>query len=260
MMQRRHVDLVDVGPLLAVDLDVDEQLVHHARGGVVLEALVRHDVAPVAGRVADREQDRLARCAWPRPAPPGPTATSRPDCACAAADTGWSRGRGGFHAGRRVMSVVAVMPGSALVLRAIEPVAALGQPRLAACSRCDLRSLLTLAICWHAFRCTFAVARIDPSEQLPIHRDQSSRHHLRPLLRPAAGGDRGGAHLRPARRRGARSADRPRARAAPGGARARARSGDAARSSTRRWRCGFPARTARPARTWPSCSCTAAAP
>ena len=30
-MQRVHVDLVDVGPLLAVDLDVDEQLVHHAR-------------------------------------------------------------------------------------------------------------------------------------------------------------------------------------------------------------------------------------
>ena len=29
MMQRRHVDLVDVGPLLAVDFDVDEQLVHH---------------------------------------------------------------------------------------------------------------------------------------------------------------------------------------------------------------------------------------
>ena len=60
MMQRRHVDLVDVGPLLAVDLDVDEQLVHHRRGGFVLEALVRHDVAPVAGRIADREQDRLA--------------------------------------------------------------------------------------------------------------------------------------------------------------------------------------------------------
>ena len=29
------------------------------RGGVVLETLVRHDVAPVAGRIADREQDRL---------------------------------------------------------------------------------------------------------------------------------------------------------------------------------------------------------
>ncbi len=57
-MQRVHVDLVDVGPLLAVDLDVDEQLVHHARRRLVLEALVRHHVAPVTSRVADREQDR----------------------------------------------------------------------------------------------------------------------------------------------------------------------------------------------------------
>ena len=59
VMHRRHVDLIDVGPLLAVDLDVDEQVVHHARGVVVLEALVRHHVAPVAGGVADRQQDRL---------------------------------------------------------------------------------------------------------------------------------------------------------------------------------------------------------
>ena len=59
-MQRAHVDGVDVGPLLAVDLDVHEQVVHHAGRRVVLEALVRHDVAPVAGGIADRQQDRLA--------------------------------------------------------------------------------------------------------------------------------------------------------------------------------------------------------
>ena len=53
----RLVDAVEVRPLLAVDLDVDEQLVHQARGVRVLEGLVRHHVAPVAGRVADREQD-----------------------------------------------------------------------------------------------------------------------------------------------------------------------------------------------------------
>ena len=58
-MQRRHVDLIDVGTLLAIDFDVDEELVHHLRGGLVLEALMRHDMAPVAGRIADREQDRL---------------------------------------------------------------------------------------------------------------------------------------------------------------------------------------------------------
>ena len=60
MMQGGHVDLIDVRALLAVDLDVDEELVHHARGVVVLETLVRHHVAPVAGRVADGEEDRLA--------------------------------------------------------------------------------------------------------------------------------------------------------------------------------------------------------
>ena len=56
---RVHVDPVHVGPLLAVDLDVDEALVHQRRDLRVLERLVRHHVAPVAGRVADREQDRL---------------------------------------------------------------------------------------------------------------------------------------------------------------------------------------------------------
>ncbi len=57
-VQRRHVDLVDVGALFAIDFDVDEELVHHTRHGLVLETFVRHDVTPVAGRIADREQDR----------------------------------------------------------------------------------------------------------------------------------------------------------------------------------------------------------
>ena len=75
MMQRRHVNLIDVGTLLAIDLDVDEQLVHHAGGIVVLETLVRHHVAPVAGGVADGKQDRpsclLRRCQRLRtPRPP----------------------------------------------------------------------------------------------------------------------------------------------------------------------------------------------
>ena len=75
---RALVDLVEVGPLLAVDLDVDEQAVHHRGDRRVLEALVRHDVAPVARRVADREQDRLVLAARPRRAPRRPTGTSRP--------------------------------------------------------------------------------------------------------------------------------------------------------------------------------------
>ena len=59
-MQRAHVNLVDVGPFLAVHLDVDEQFVHHPRRRFVLERLVRHHMAPVAGGVANREQNRLA--------------------------------------------------------------------------------------------------------------------------------------------------------------------------------------------------------
>ena len=54
-----HVDAVEVGPLFAIDFDVDELLVHEARGVFVLERLVRHDVAPVTRRVADAQQDRL---------------------------------------------------------------------------------------------------------------------------------------------------------------------------------------------------------
>ena len=62
----RLVDLVHVRSLLAVDLDVDEQLVHQLRRGLVLERLVCHDVAPVAGRVTDRQQHRFALVAGQR--------------------------------------------------------------------------------------------------------------------------------------------------------------------------------------------------
>ena len=54
-----HVDAIDVGALLAVDLDGDEVLVEHRGDCVVLERLVLHDVAPVARGVADGEEDRL---------------------------------------------------------------------------------------------------------------------------------------------------------------------------------------------------------
>ncbi len=59
-LDRRHVDVVHVGPLLAIDLDRDEVAVERAGDLRVLERLVLHDVAPVTGRVADREEDRLA--------------------------------------------------------------------------------------------------------------------------------------------------------------------------------------------------------
>ena len=57
-LHRAHVDLVEVGPLLAVDLDRDEAGVQERRGRLVLERLALHDVAPVARRVADRQEDR----------------------------------------------------------------------------------------------------------------------------------------------------------------------------------------------------------
>ncbi len=72
-----HVERVDVGALLAVDLDAHEALVHQRRSAGVLEGLVLHDVAPVAGRVADRHEQRhvALSCALRRPR--GPTAASR---------------------------------------------------------------------------------------------------------------------------------------------------------------------------------------
>jgi hypothetical protein len=93
---RELVDPVEVGALLAVDLDVDEVRVHQRRGGVVLERFVRHHVAPVAGGVADRQQDRLAFARAPVRAPLAPTGTSRPGCRRAAAGRGWSRWRAGW--------------------------------------------------------------------------------------------------------------------------------------------------------------------
>ena len=64
-LHRLHVEGVDVGALLAVDLDADEVLVHVGGGLRVLEGLALHHVAPVAGRVADREQDRAVLLASP---------------------------------------------------------------------------------------------------------------------------------------------------------------------------------------------------
>ncbi len=55
---RRHVDRVHVGPFLPVHLDGHEVLVQQRRGLRILERLVRHHVAPVAGRVADRQHHR----------------------------------------------------------------------------------------------------------------------------------------------------------------------------------------------------------
>ena len=103
-VQRAHVDGVDVGPLLAVDLDVDEQLVHAAPRW----PRPRSSRAPsrgTSGRPHSRPTAGSAcPCAWPRPAPRAPTPTSPPGCPCAAADRGWSRGRAGFRGAAGWMS------------------------------------------------------------------------------------------------------------------------------------------------------------
>lgn len=54
-----HVDAVDVGAFLAVEFHRDEIAIELGGDGHVLEGFAGHDVAPVAGRVADGEEDGL---------------------------------------------------------------------------------------------------------------------------------------------------------------------------------------------------------
>ena len=94
-LHRVHVDRVDVGPLFTVDLDVDEVLVHRRCDLIVLEALVRHDMAPVARRVPDREQHRYVRAHARHRTRPAPRRTNRPGSRGAGGGTGTSRQRAG---------------------------------------------------------------------------------------------------------------------------------------------------------------------
>ena len=98
-----HVDRVDVRALLAVDLDADEVLVHERRGLGVLEGLALHHVAPVAGGVADREQDRAGPARGrARSASVAPRVASRPGCPRAGAGRARSRARAVGHRGHPV--------------------------------------------------------------------------------------------------------------------------------------------------------------
>ena len=54
-----HIDAIDVGALLAVHFDVHEMVVH-VRGDLrIAKGFALHHVTPVAGRITDREEDRL---------------------------------------------------------------------------------------------------------------------------------------------------------------------------------------------------------
>jgi hypothetical protein len=54
-----HVNAVQVRPFLPVHFHVDEMLVHESGRLRIFERFVRHHVAPMAGRVADAQQNRL---------------------------------------------------------------------------------------------------------------------------------------------------------------------------------------------------------
>ena len=94
-LHRLHVDRVDVGALLAVDLDRDEVLVHVGRRSPGPRT-TRAPSRGTSGRPSSRP--RAGSAGPPRapaPAPPRPRDTSRRGCSCAAGGTDWSRRRGG---------------------------------------------------------------------------------------------------------------------------------------------------------------------
>ncbi len=54
-----HVNLIDVGTLLAVHLDADVTCIERGGHVLVFEGFMFHDMAPVAGGVTDGEEDQL---------------------------------------------------------------------------------------------------------------------------------------------------------------------------------------------------------
>ncbi len=64
-LDRVHIGLIQVGALFPVQFDVDEVLVHDGGDGRIFKALVGHDVAPMAGGVADAQKDGLIFPAGP---------------------------------------------------------------------------------------------------------------------------------------------------------------------------------------------------
>src|SRR6516162_8600897 len=54
-----HVNVIYIGPFFTIYFNRDKMLIHQASCVFVLEGFALHDMAPVAGRVANTEQDRL---------------------------------------------------------------------------------------------------------------------------------------------------------------------------------------------------------
>ena len=97
-----HVEIVQVRPLLPVDLDGDEMVVEHLGHRLILEGLALHDVAPVAGAVADAQEDGPVELAGfgqgqGAPGPPGDRVVGMLEqigAAALAELVGWSLGHG----------------------------------------------------------------------------------------------------------------------------------------------------------------------
>ena len=60
-LYRFHVDLIHIRTLFAVHFHTDEVLIHQLGNIVTLKTLMRHHMTPVAGRIADRNQQWLTR-------------------------------------------------------------------------------------------------------------------------------------------------------------------------------------------------------
>ena len=56
---RDLINLVEIGTFFAIDLDVDEQLIHQCGSPQVFEGLMGHDMTPVTGGIADGQKDGL---------------------------------------------------------------------------------------------------------------------------------------------------------------------------------------------------------
>jgi hypothetical protein len=52
-----HIELIKIRPLFPVNLNIDEKFVHGPGHIFIFEGLLFHDVTPVAGRIADTQED-----------------------------------------------------------------------------------------------------------------------------------------------------------------------------------------------------------
>ena len=59
LLQGRHINVIEIGTLFSIDLDVHEMLIHVAGDLGIREHLFLHDVAPVTTAVADRQENQL---------------------------------------------------------------------------------------------------------------------------------------------------------------------------------------------------------